>query len=127
MTDTARLSPCPHCGNAPQPVPQNTSVPLAFGYTQFIWCEHCNARGPERDTAEEAIAAWNRRPLLDELDASKARIAEVEGALRKLVTAVENMRVPQNIGEAAIQIEFTIGPAVKFARDTLPPPHGDAK
>lgn len=68
MTDTtgldAKLLPCPFCGNAPNPVPQNDYCrlpPPDKGYFQTIWCENCGAQGAKRKTDKEAIAAWNRR------------------------------------------------------------------
>lgn len=43
----------------------------------------------------------------------------IRHALIELVAAVENMRVPQNAAEAAIQVSITIGPALERARYAL--------
>jgi hypothetical protein len=74
MTDTARLRelagkllPCPFCGQS-----------LFYSVERSTW-QHPNwpcpakSMAPFRSDDAEAIAAWNRRALLDELDASKAR------------------------------------------------------
>lgn len=46
-------------------------------------------------------------------------VAMLHAALEALTSAVENMRVPQTISDAALQIEITLGPVVKAARRAL--------
>lgn len=62
------LKPCPFCG-----LKQSTGMPrvrVAFDtWTPacepkapfFIYCERCEARGPEAKTEKQAAAAWNKR------------------------------------------------------------------
>lgn len=49
----------------------------------------------------------------------EAQLAAMRVTLETLTSAVENMRIPQNVAEAAIQVELTLGPAVKAARAAL--------
>lgn len=69
-------------------------------------------------TDSKAIAAA-RIDYKPRLEAAEAEVARMREALELLTRAVENMRVPQNIAEAAWQVEITIGPAVKAARAAL--------
>jgi hypothetical protein len=85
MTDIARLRelangpdgllPCPFCGKPPQ------WETAKWGQTFSVACRNHECFGPSTPyygNKPDAIAAWNRRVVLDELDASKARIAEVK-------------------------------------------------
>ena len=50
------MMPCPYCYNG---------GPILHGgcnVDQFIWCEDCHMRGPDFETIEEAINAWNNLP-----------------------------------------------------------------
>lgn len=63
-TPSPELEPCPFCGDAPEPVPQNgytASMISESGYKVFVWCANCDGDGPERHTHAEAITAWNTR------------------------------------------------------------------
>lgn len=164
MTDTARLRelagkllPCPFCGGEMQlryalwpsegdrdavihNVPGGTSCPIegAFSIDTF-------------DNGVSVAEAWNRRPLLDELDASKARIAEVEGAgtkadrlARAYTAASESLGSDEMTGavwgavQNAIEAYHSAGErgsvpgpehatANATATPATAPPHGDAK
>ena len=70
MTD--ELLPCPFCGS------EAAVADCDFGAE--IECA-CGAI-VSRDSIAEAIAAWNRRPGSPDLAAFKARVAELEKALR---------------------------------------------
>lgn len=82
MTDTpiAEVVPCPFCGHK-EPrafVNQYPDGPDSFG----IQCcgGDCAITGPERDTREEAITAWNTRAQSDverELLGALAEIADI--------------------------------------------------
>jgi len=63
LVDGVTPKPCPFC-NHPGPTNMHHSPSLPRGYsTAWVWCEACNATGPEENTGEdEAIAAWNRAP-----------------------------------------------------------------
>lgn len=60
MLNEAGLKPCPFCGVPPFHEVQNGNN-TPFGQVQFVWCEKCDACGPERYSEAEAIEAWNRR------------------------------------------------------------------
>lgn len=47
------------------------------------------------------------------------KLEPIREALEGLVTAVGNMRVPQNMQEAATQVAFTLGPQYKSAKKAL--------
>jgi hypothetical protein len=60
----AELLPCPFCGH-PEPTMMHDGPSLPSGYCSFwVWCEACNATGPEENTptGSDAVAAWNRAP-----------------------------------------------------------------
>lgn len=46
--------PCPFCRS------ENTAY--EFDEIVFIYCADCGANGPAKETADEALAAWNTRP-----------------------------------------------------------------
>ena len=117
---TTELKPCPFCGG-------NFVAQGASRDRISVWCS-CGARGPDVAFPEncdplppirKCHAAWNTRapsPAVQEL-------AIENGALRKalegLTSAVGAMRVPQTLADAALQINVTIGPALKRARAAL--------
>ena len=55
--------PCPFCSH-PEPTVMHDGPGVTVGYCAFwVWCEACNATGPEENTEEaDAVAAWNRAP-----------------------------------------------------------------
>lgn len=62
----SELKSCPFCGGDPYPDPQS----VGYGNTTWaVWCRQtdentgCRAMGPEQDSPEAAIEAWNRRTL----------------------------------------------------------------
>jgi hypothetical protein len=81
------LSACPFCGKddrlrvVPYTADDDGGEPFKWGFTvqcSAMGFDHdprrgCGSCGGWGETTGEAIAAWNRRALLDELDASKAR------------------------------------------------------
>lgn len=76
--EQAALEPCPFCGNYPHPYVQNDDCPLPGDYGKdggrfyrVVWCEKCGAEGGKRETDTEAIAAWNRRPLVQQAIAAE--------------------------------------------------------
>ncbi|WP_228005665.1 Lar family restriction alleviation protein [Xenorhabdus sp. BG5] len=51
-----KLKPCPFCGSG------DTEINSYLDDTWFfVQCIDCNAAGPESDTTEEAVIAWNQR------------------------------------------------------------------
>jgi len=53
------LLPCPFCGGAAD-IYHDKGQP---GYPPYwvVYCERCEARGPEKDKREAAVAGWNLR------------------------------------------------------------------
>ena len=45
------LKPCPYCGATPEE-----------RLDEVVWCPSCGLQGPEGDSEENAIAAWNALP-----------------------------------------------------------------
>jgi hypothetical protein len=65
---------CPFCGNAGRISYSDRGE--TFSVRCVSWgapATACKGSGPYAYSEADAIAAWNRRALLDELDASKAR------------------------------------------------------
>jgi hypothetical protein len=153
MTD---LLNCPFCGGAMQlryalwpsegdrdavihNVPGGTSCPIegAFSIDTF-------------DNGVSVAEAWNRRPLLDELDASKARIAEgwmdiatapkVDGGKCLLRVEHPNFAISHDPEWEAVVVAYwtdfnkggwvwhgMLGTATHWLPHPEMPPHGDAK
>ena len=94
MHPDKELKPCPFCGCAPDPVPQNDDCPVPAGaqadgqYYLTIWCEECGAEGGKRLTRADAIAAWNTRPdRLEGLSGGEAvawRMVQPDGSTLKV-------------------------------------------
>jgi Lar family restriction alleviation protein len=58
------LAKCPFCGNTRKEEFAIHITDMSIGDTAFNRinvCCSCGARGPDGETKEEAIAAWNRR------------------------------------------------------------------
>ena len=85
MYDT--LKPCPFCGS---PFQLNSGIWWGEGRpTRFQGiCSECEAEGDVRDSAEEAISAWNNRPTEDALLAELEKLKEENAKLtaRKALT-----------------------------------------
>jgi hypothetical protein len=77
-----------------------------------------NRRLPPGDN-DFADSASYMREAASALLALEGERDALRKTLETLTVAVENMRVPQNVAEAAMQVELTIGPAVKAARSAL--------
>lgn len=79
--------PCPFCGNTNINPPEMVEEGEDYGKVYAVKCWECDARGPERFSANHAIRGWNNLRLR-----SRA-LREEMGALREelsaLVEAVE--------------------------------------
>lgn len=53
-----RIKPCPFCGNRADAVEEAV---MYAPIMQAVECGKCQARGPDKGTEEEAVAAWNDR------------------------------------------------------------------
>ena len=51
--------PCPFCGECCIFV--NDKTP----YSMYAYCDDCGAAGPIKETAEDALAAWQKRIMLE--------------------------------------------------------------
>lgn len=56
------LKPCPFCENK---IADNRPQVSWDSSGHSVGCKNCGAVGPNKDTAEEAEAAWNARPVAD--------------------------------------------------------------
>lgn len=80
----------------------------------------CNQNGNHPHQAQLLLNGLaGKRQSAETITALTARVAELEAALRGLVSAVSNMRVPQSRADAAMQIMVTIGPALEAATAAL--------
>jgi hypothetical protein len=150
------LSACPFCGKddrlrvVPYTADDDGGEPFKWGFTvqcSAMGFDHdprrgCGSCGGWGETIEEAIAAWNVRVVLDELDASKARIAEVATFEHEIWASVRDRLASLTIGTCSCD---TMTPELKHhseacrfrvamealdlmpSLEPAPPPHGDAK
>lgn len=65
---TENLKRCPFCGG---------TANIAKGRIEFwAYCPHCGAQIELCETKQEAVKAWNARPIENELEAENARLRE---------------------------------------------------
>lgn len=60
---TEKLKPCPFCKSENCETFTHvamTEYGLATG-SRYVMCRNCKCQGPEKDSEEEAVKAWNRR------------------------------------------------------------------
>lgn len=114
MTDT--LKPCPFCGGVAK---------IGKGEIEFwAYCPHCGAQTELYETEQEAIKAWNSRPIEDELDKKNGCLI---GTCHDLHDIVEEFRVEcdqkdfeiKRLREALEEIKKT----VENTQDTIYPFH----
>lgn len=55
------LKACPWCQHTPHTTISTSPVELGIPRKQAVLCLKCEARGPERNTYQEAREAWNGR------------------------------------------------------------------
>jgi hypothetical protein len=71
---TTELKPCPWCNTIPNQFGE------ALSGMQVVFCPSCYAYGPEGNTEQDAITAWNTRPieaaLTGERDVALAQVAK---------------------------------------------------
>ena len=76
------LKPCGSCGSV------ETEIGIIGGATFWVECSACGACSSSHDDEYDAIAAWNRRPIEDKL---QARIDALEW-LREVEEALESIQ-----------------------------------
>jgi Lar family restriction alleviation protein len=79
------LKPCPFCGTKPHPITADLHTRPCFYYE----CENKTCHAAEKgwhDTEQEAIDAWNTRPIEDAL---RSRITELEKHIKNAVDDIE--------------------------------------
>jgi hypothetical protein len=88
MNDKLELDSCPFGCN---PGPDNeelgmTSERFALHRVYQVECS-CGARGPHKDTPQDAAAAWNDLPLrlVDSLEYCDKKLAQQKGELKRIV------------------------------------------
>lgn len=82
------LKPCPFCGN------EYIFFPAMFSYPDSDWRMVCDTCKHWTQDQAEAIAAWNHRPIEDEL---RARVKELEEQVFALSTGTRDSRMAQRI------------------------------
>jgi len=66
MTGNKELNGCPFCGQTDDGNGALSVLKNNNNGKRLVFCENCEANGPRKTTAEEAIAAWNRRAVCAE-------------------------------------------------------------
>jgi Lar family restriction alleviation protein len=128
------LLPCPFCGGVEHEIGYDSA---GFDVQCHSWT--CRAKTGSHTTEAEAIAAWNRRVVLDELDASKARGLRWRTFADEKPVAVSYLArfFDNEMGEWIFTV-FDPGPLnitlagpytywIPLNELLPPPPHGDAK
>ena len=70
---------CPFCES------KNASVQrLGFNNFRDVWCQNCGTSGPETDTDEAAIYAWNTRTTDPTIKSLVELVISLEGALKEI-------------------------------------------
>lgn len=72
---TKELKPCPFCGGKAEIIKDEMHV--------WVHCTNCDSDTDLYQIQKEAVAAWNRRPILEQLEAENKRLRE---ALEHAVT-----------------------------------------
>ena len=110
------LKSCPFCGGVAK---------IGKGEIEFwTYCPHCGAQTELYETEQEAIKAWNARPIEDELDKKNGYLI---GTCHDLHDIVEEFRAEcdqkdletKRLREALEEIKKT----VEDAQDTIYPFH----
>ena len=81
--------------------------------------ERLSGHSIDRGSVDAGIASNLADEAAATIERLLARQAKLEKALTQLVDVVGNMRVPQNLAEAAVQVTLTIGPSLTNARQAL--------
>jgi len=83
-----QLKPCPFCGTKPHPITADLLTRPCFYYE----CENKTCHAAEKgwhDTEQEAIDAWNARPIEDALNAELAQLRKDNQELRNRIESIE--------------------------------------
>lgn len=114
----ANLLPCPFCGGSI--VVPNWDEYLGGQTWRFVKCESCGARGPARDTREQATEAWNLRPDLGEVVNAawrKANLLGIELAEERVISEAReraNVAARERIAELEERMAAMTGRAPKL-------------
>lgn len=95
-----QLKPCPFCGSAE--LESNFEQPMSG--ENSIACDYCGALVLFHVdlSADDAIAAWNQRPIEQERDALRERIAKLETERREMLGEID--RLNEEVSERAVFI-----------------------
>lgn len=98
--DEFKPCPTPWCHN-PQPI-----LCLSAEGAHYVWCGSiCKAEGPRCETRAEAIAAWNTRPVEDELRAEVERLREAIACYEELLPEHEVERLREALDTIRAEAE----------------------
>lgn len=92
------LKPCPFCGTKPHPITAYLLTRPCFYYE----CENKTCHAEEKgwhDTEQEAIDAWNTRPIEDKLNARIAELEAENAILKKAWDGLPEIIVNLNDGD----------------------------
>jgi hypothetical protein len=97
----SELKPCPHCETAwgddgPMLIKPGCDEVQQYRNTDyFVECTECDMRGPSCDGPMAAREAWDELPRQSDLDALRARIAELDPPWHELddTSALPNFEV----------------------------------
>jgi Lar family restriction alleviation protein len=120
--EPSTLAPCPFCGCADV---QETRDPTVEEYTVTCW--KCPVDGPERDTREDANAAWNNRAALasagDSVPGGEPQGETVWAAFHRAWTAcVGTPHYDKRVWIAAEAQLVRLPPEARHSRPPLPLP-----
>jgi hypothetical protein len=82
MSEKLRPCPNPWCKTS-RPQRIRTEETIACVVRSRVECT-CGAKGPMCDTEDEAIAAWNHRPVIDELIAKVQLVTDSANEMRRI-------------------------------------------
>lgn len=97
----SEIKPCPFCDGKPY---AQENGRLGFRYWEVVCDNECDFTGPAKNTKDEAVEAWNRRPALAAKDADienlRSRWQPIETAPRDgtLIILHDSVRVASGVG-----------------------------
>lgn len=85
------LLPCPFCGGRGE----------VGGLIPWVECQACEASGPQAETEEAAIAAWNTRTHSAEIAGALEQLRDLYDSIRTVYDAVPALPITADTMDAA--------------------------